>query len=438
MFKTILQIFLKEFNRIFTVEAIVSILVSGALLYFFYYPIPYDNEEVRNAPAVVVDLDNSTLSRDILRKLNATDRIEIVSHVHTMDEAEHMMRNREVYGIFYIAPGFEQNILSGRSGGFSFYGDASYVIIYSRMMTAVQSVVKTMSRSIGAAKQVQMGVDPAIAFGNSTPITPVVVPLYNPQNGYATYVIPPVYVLIVFQCLFLALVISLILGRNSDFDKGLIAPQKASPFVIAFMTLAGKWLAYFMVSIVIFICYMGITPIFYELPFHGSLPRLMLFGLLFLSATIFMSTFIGLFFRKFDSVFLIILPSSMLIFFLSGMSWPTEMIPWGLRIFTYLMPVFPAITSMITINQMGGGFSNIIPELMLLVIQLGVYGLLALFMMTRYYCRLQKGLIVEQSVTSPVTASPVASSQEEGAKAATDTAVSEATFGAEEAKGREK
>lgn len=399
MFKTILQIFLKEFNRIFTVEAIISILVSGSILYFFYYPIPYDNEEVRNAPAVVVDLDNSTLSRDILRKLNATDRIDIVSHVHTMDEAEHMMRNREVYGIFYIAPGFEQNILSGRSGGFSFYGDASYVIIYSRMMTAVQSVVKTMSRSIGAAKQVQMGVDPAVAFGNSTPITPVVIPLYNPQNGYATYVIPPVYGLIVFQCLFLALVISLILGRNSDFDKGLVADPKASPFVVAFMTLAGKWLAYFMVSIVIFICYMGITPIFYELPFHGSLPRLMLFGLLFLSATIFMSTFIGLFFRKFDSVFLIILPSSMLIFFLSGMSWPTEMIPWALRIFTYLMPIFPAITSMITMNQMGGGFSNMIPELILLVVQLGVYGLLALWMMTRYYRGLQKRILLVEAQT---------------------------------------
>lgn len=393
MFKGIIRIFFHELYTLFSVDAILSILVSGTLLYFFYYPIPYDNEEVRNAPAVVIDLDNTTMSREMLRNLNATDRIEIVAYVGTMDEAEHMMRNRDVYAIFYIPPGFEQNVLSGRQGGFSYYGDASYVIIYSRVTAAVQSVVQTMSQKIGAAKQIEMGVDPAIALGNSAPIMPVVVPLYNPQNGYATYVIPPVYVLIVYQCLFLAVVISIILGRRSAFDRSLVQDPKASPFVVAFCALIGKWLAYFLVSLVVFFCYIGLAPIFYQLPFHGSLPNLMAFAFLFLSAIIFMSICIGLIFKKFDSVFLIILPSSMLVFFISGMSWPVEMIPWALRIFDYLIPVFPAITSMITMNQMDGGFVNIMPEIILLIVQMGIYGLLAIYGLTRYYHKLQQYLL---------------------------------------------
>ncbi len=401
MFKGIIRIFFHELYTLFSLDAIVSVFVMGSLMYFFYYPIPYDNEVVRDAPAVVVDLDNTTMSRQILRNLDATDRIEITAYVGSMSEAEHMMRNRDVYGIFYIPPGFEQNVLSGRPGGFSYYGDASYVIIYSRMTSAVQSVIQSMSQEIGAAKQIQMGVDPAVALSKSAPIVPVVVPLYNPQNGYATYVIPPVYVLIVYQCLFLGLVISMVLGRRSDFDKSLVQDAKASPLAVGFCALVGKWMAFYLVSIVIFFCFMGLTPIFYQLPFHGSLGHLALFGFVFLSATIFMSICIGLLFKKFDDIFLIILPSSMLVFFISGMSWPVEMIPWGLRIFDYIFPVFPAITSMITLNQMDGGFQNVIPELLLIIIQMGVYFLLAIYGLTRYFRKLQATVVRDTQVPDP-------------------------------------
>lgn len=275
------------------------------------------------------------------------------------------------------------------------------MIIYSRMTSAVQSVIQSMSQEIGAAKQIQMGVDPAVALSKSAPIVPVVVPLYNPQNGYATYVIPPVYVLIVYQCLFLGLVISMVLGRRSDFDKSLVQDAKASPLAVGFCALVGKWMAFYLVSIVIFFCFMGLTPIFYQLPFHGSLGHLALFGFVFLSATIFMSICIGLLFKKFDDIFLIILPSSMLVFFISGMSWPVEMIPWGLRIFDYIFPVFPAITSMITLNQMDGGFQNVIPELLLIIIQMGVYFLLAIYGLTRYFRKLQATVVRDTQVPDP-------------------------------------
>lgn len=397
MFKITLRVFFHEVLSIFKIEAIMSILVSGAVLYFFYYPIPYDNEEVKNAPTVVIDKDQTTMSHELIRKLQATDSINIIAEVGSMDEAEHMMRNRDVYGIFWIPVNFEQDVLANRSAALSYYGDASYVIIYSKVTGAVQSVVQAMSQEIGAARQIQMGVDPAIALGNSAPITPVLVPLYNPQDGYATYVIPPVYVLIIYQCLFMALIISVILGRRSAFDMALVSDQTRKPLEIASCVLMGKWLAYLLVSLTIFVAYMGLTPIFYQLPFHGSIPTLLIFGVIFLSGTIFLGIFTGQFFRKFDSVFLIIMPSSMLLFFTSGMSWPKEMIPDIFRVFTYLLPVFPAITSMITLNQMDGAVVNILSEFIQLVAMMLIYGILALWGLFHYYQKLQKGIRQTQS-----------------------------------------
>ena len=91
----------------------------------------------------------------------------------------------------------------------------------------------------------------------------------------------------------------------------------------------------------------------------------------------------------------------MLVFFISGMSWPVEMIPWGLRIFDYIFPVFPAITSMITLNQMDGGFQNVIPELLLIIIQMGVYFLLAIYGLTRYFRKLQATVVRDTQVPDP-------------------------------------
>ncbi len=392
MFKTIFRIFLHEVLGVFKVNAVMSILITGSVLYFFYYPIPYDNEEVREAPTVVVDQDNSTLSREIIRNLDATDSINVIGHVSTMHEAEHMMRNREVYAILWVPFNFEQDALSGRSAALSYYGDASYVIIYSKISSAVQSVVRAMSQKIGANRQIQQGVDPAIAQGNSAPITPVIVPLYNPQSGYATYIIPPVYVLIVYQCLFIAVMLSVILTRRSEFDQSLVADQGTSPFVIAFYTLVGKWLAYLLISGLIFMVYMGITPIFYQLPFHGTIRNLFFIGFVFLSGTIFLGILMGQFFRKFDDIFLIVMPSSMLVFFLSGMSWPKEMIPDGLYFVRYILPVYPAITSMITLNQMDGTLENVRPELNNMIILMGTYSLLALWALRRYYKRLMSSI----------------------------------------------
>lgn len=389
MFKVTLQIFLHEVLNIFRVDAILSILISGAVLYFFYYPLPYNNEEVREAPAVVIDQDNSVMSKKMMRKLNSTDSVKIVAEISTMDEAEHLLRNREIYGIFVIPFNFEQDVLSGRSGTLSYYGDASYVIIYSKITSAVQSVIREFSQEIGAERQIEMGVDPALALGNSAPITPVIVPLYNPQNGYATYMLPPVYVLIVYQCLFMALVISMILGRRSDFDKSLVEDTKRSPLTVAYCALLGKWLAYLLVSMMVFIAYMGLTPIYYQLPFHGDVWQLLFFGVIFLSGTIFVGIFFGQFFRKLDAVFLLIMPSSMLLFFLSGMSWPKEMMPDFLFFIRYLLPIFPGISSMITLNQMDGAWVNIRPQYIQLIVLMATYSLLALGGLYRYYRKLQ-------------------------------------------------
>ena len=57
---------------------------------------------MREVPAVVVDDSHSSLSREYLRKVDATPDIQIVSYCADMEEAKQMLKNRRAYGIIYI------------------------------------------------------------------------------------------------------------------------------------------------------------------------------------------------------------------------------------------------------------------------------------------------------------------------------------------------
>lgn len=402
MFKTTFRTFLYELLNMFRKEALITIIVVASVGYFFYYPLPYNHETVRNTPTVVVDHDLSTMSKKLIRKLNATDSIEVVAYVDTMAEAEHLLRNREVYGIFWIPFGFEQNILSGRSGEISYYGDASYMIIYSKITASLQGAIKNMSQEISAQRLIQKGVDPSIAYGNSAPITPVIVPLYNPQDGYETYVIPPVYILIVYQFLFIGVMISIVINRGSKEDKFLMQAPNHSPLMVTLCAFLAKWFCYVFIGFIMFFVYTGLAPIFYQLPFLGNITNLWILGFLFLSSTVFLGMVLAQFFKKFEDIFMIVMPSSMLFFFTSGMTWPSEMISAPTSWLTYIFPIFPGITSAVKLNQMGGSLESIKGELINLIILMIIYGALAFASFYRYY----KSCYQTQLIPKPISESP--------------------------------
>ena len=63
--------------------------------------------------------------------------------------------------------------------------------------------------------------------------------------------------------------------------------------------------------------------------------------------------------------------------FLTGISYPLELMPWHWKIFHYLIPVAPATMAFVKIDCMGGDLSNIRPEMMTLWIQCVVYFVIA-------------------------------------------------------------
>ena len=390
MLKTFLAVVLNELKQIFRIKEVTSVLIMGLVTYFFFYPIPYNNEEVRDVPIAVMDQNQTTMSRELLRNLDATDSLKIVDEVENIGEAKELLKQRKIYGIIVIPFEFEQNILKGHRDAVVFYGDASYVMIYNSAATAVSSVVMAMNRNILVDKQIAMGVDPAIAMGNSAPFNPVNVQLFNPQAGYATYIIPPAYVLILHQSIWLGIMLACILSRRSQFDVDLVKNSQLSVGQLGFVTLFGKYIAYLFYASFAYWIFMLFAPYWYQLPRLSSIIDLAVFGFFFLSAVILLALSASVLFKKMDNVFLLVLPFSMIFFFFSGMSWPQYLMPDLFLVIARVLPSTSAIEGLVHINQMGATLEHVKSQLMNLIVLIAVYGAIAYFVIVRYLTKLKQ------------------------------------------------
>ena len=121
----------REFRTTFRDQGVLIFFVLVPLVYPLIYSFIYTNEVVREVPAVVVDDSRSSLSREYLRKVDATPDIQIVAYCADMEEAKQMLKDRLAYGIIYIPKDFSSDIAQCKQTQVSIYCDMSGLLYYA-------------------------------------------------------------------------------------------------------------------------------------------------------------------------------------------------------------------------------------------------------------------------------------------------------------------
>lgn len=188
-------------RNVFTVRPAFTTMILAVIVYAALYPQPYLNEALRNVPIIVVDHDGTASSRDLIRRIDATPDVAVAMTQPDMVSAERAVHAREVSGILVIPQYFERDVLHGRASPIALYADASYFLIYQRVSGAVNGVARTMGAEVEAARLIGAGVDTGLAAAASDPMPLTAIALFNPQGGYATYVLPAALILILQQTL---------------------------------------------------------------------------------------------------------------------------------------------------------------------------------------------------------------------------------------------
>ena len=215
-----LYIWKQEIQSTFRDQGVLIFFVLVPLVYPLIYAFIYTNETIREVPAVVVDNSRSALSREYLRKVDATPDVNIVSYCADMEEAKQMLKERKAYGIIYIPEDFSSNIARGKQTQVSLFCDMSGLLYYKALLLANTNVSLDMNADIKMQRA-----------GNTTerqdeitayPIEYEDVALYNPTNGFAAFLIPAVLMLIIQQTLLLGIGLSAGTAREHNRFKDLV------------------------------------------------------------------------------------------------------------------------------------------------------------------------------------------------------------------------
>ncbi len=370
---------------------------SGVMIFFFLVPFIYpllyafiyNNEVVHNAKMVVVDQSDSYLSREYIRKVDATADVKVVAVCSDMEEAKRMMDAKEAYGILYFPSEFSKNIHKGKQATVSLYCDMSALLFYKAFLLATTEVSLEIGKELRAQNNPSSTIEQEKITINPIPYESVA--LFNSQNGFASFLVPAILILVIQQTLILG--IGMLGGTAREKNRFHSLVPVSRHFNGTLRIVFGKSLTYILLYIVVCIWALGVVPKLFSLPQVGEPWTVMLFVLPYLFASIFLSMTLSGFMTSRESPMLVFVFTSVL--FISGVSWPKEAIPPFWKAIGYLFPSTPGIQGFIRINTAGASLNEVAHEYRTLWIQAGIYFITACIIY-RYQIMRSRKLIIKQ------------------------------------------
>ena len=313
-FIQVLRVCGRELLLVFRDSGVVIFFLVLNALYPVLYALIYNPEVVRDERVVVVDDNRTALSRDFIRRMDATQEVAIAGYAANMQEAQEAMHRKDCYGIIYIPRDFAQCAGRGEQAHVSLYCDMSVMMRYKAMFTALSNVTQAMGNEKMAAV-----VEPVLNMSGSI-VENRQVPVGNPAMGIASAVLLFILPLVLQQSMILG--IAMLHGgsierrrRNGGRDPMAV---EASPGA----TIIGKMMCHQIIYTVPVIYVLHYVPLMFGFPQYGNFLHIICLAVPFIITVSLMGQTLSAVVNERESVFLLFVFSSVVFVFLSGVSWP--------------------------------------------------------------------------------------------------------------------
>ncbi|TWX72079.1 ABC transporter permease [Colwellia demingiae] len=147
----------------------------------------------RDLPIGVVDHDNSSVSRSLIRNYNASPTLAVVNHFHSMEHANTALREGSIYALVIIPNSLEKNTLLGKAPQVTAFYNSQFILIGKLINSAMLSAHGTYVAQIETFKDLAStrgNVEQAI--GEALPISSQISPLFNANTHYGQFLVTAV------------------------------------------------------------------------------------------------------------------------------------------------------------------------------------------------------------------------------------------------------
>ncbi|MGN1229927.1 MAG: ABC transporter permease [Prevotella sp.] len=270
------SVFLRELGFMRHNGLYVACLVVFPLLVMIFFTTLMQEGQPSEMPVGVVDLDNSSMSRKVVRSLDAFQNTNVKARYADVAAAREAVQRGEIYAFIYFPRDCAANMMAGRGPGISFYYTMSFLSAGSLLMSDLKTITTLGYAGVAKAKLQAMGV----ADNQIMPLLqPIKVELHrvgNPQTDYNAYLSPMLVPGVMFLFIFIFTAYSI--GTELKFNRSSEWLECAHGNII--VALMGKMLPQMLLSMLMMSAYLIYIYGFMGFPHQGGWGVILLLGAL--------------------------------------------------------------------------------------------------------------------------------------------------------------
>ena len=355
MMSALLNVFRRELRRMTSRRIYFAACIVLPLFSLVFMATIFGHGQMENLPVGVVDVDQTSLSRSIVRMVDATPELQVTKQYANETEARKAIQRKEIYGYLLIPSGIKS---------LCYYYHNAMLSVGGELHSTFETILKQVS--------VTPIVTEAVGLGESqTNITSFLIPVseeemvsYNPNRNYAIYLTQPFF--FVFLQVLLLLVTTYALGSESKFGTsdewlqmakgniGIAVIGKLLPYTFIFMVMG-------VLANVVFFNWM-------QMPLPCSLWVINGITILFILATQALALLLYAIFPVLSLIISVVSMIGSLGATLSGVTFPVNFMDTPVYWTSFLFPIRHFVEVVQSLLYLGGTFSNYWTNLVVLLL----------------------------------------------------------------------
>jgi ABC-2 type transport system permease protein len=355
------------------ISLMIMFILPGFMLVLFGVAISLDVDDISLA---VWDLDRTPGSREFVRRLTESGYFRTVADVENDREIQRLIDSGEARVAVKIPPNFERDLRAVQRSPVRIVVDGSdnntagitisYVELIAQQYSTERLLDGLRRRGVPAEQaQLPLTLEPRV--------------WYNPELVSERFFVPGLIGLVMMVSTTVLTAMSIVRER----ERGTIEMLMVSPLTRAEMVV-GKIVPYFIVALINTATLAFLARFLFGVPFRGSIVLFFALSAMFLVAALGMGLLVSTLASSQQVAWTICMLTTVLpSFLLSGFIFPIDNMPWGVQIFTYIVPVRYFIVILRGILLKGVGVESLYPQILSLAALIAVVLLISVRRMSR-------------------------------------------------------
>ena len=333
--KHIANVFQRELHRMTSRRIYFAACIVLPLFSLVFMATIFGNGQMEDLPVGVVDADNTSASRSIVRMVEATPQLRIARHYANETEARMDVQRKNIYGYLVIPSDYAAKVGNNEEVTLRYYYHNAMLSVGGELRSTFEQLLKQVSVTPIVTGAVALGEGEEAVTSFLVPVSDEEFPIYNQNRNYAIYLSQPFF--FVFLQILLLLVTVYALGSESKYGTtgewlqsaggniGIALWGKLLPstFIFITMSLLASW---------VFFGWM-------KIPLPGSLWVMNGVTVLFICATQALALFLYSLFPNLGLVISVVSMIGSLGATLSGVTFPVSFMDAPVYAASFLFPV---------------------------------------------------------------------------------------------------